>query len=247
MNLRPIVPDWPAPPGVRAACSTREGGISVGAHAGLNLGRSSGDDPAAVAGNRRLLAAVLGLPLAPVWLRQVHGTQVVELPCSTELPEADAAFTTQPGVVVCVQAADCLPVLFCDDHATVVAAAHAGWRGLCSGVLETTVAALPVDPGRLMAWLGPAIGPDAFEVGDEVRAAFVAVDPAAAACFRAGNVPGKHFADLFALARQRLARAGVTRIHGGGISTHADPARFYSFRRDGICGRMAALIWIDRN
>ncbi|MBA4283918.1 MAG: peptidoglycan editing factor PgeF [Xanthomonadaceae bacterium] len=245
MSLRPILPDWPAPPGVRAACSTREGGVSTGLHAGLNLGRSSGDDPAAVAENRRLLAAALGLPRAPAWLQQVHGTRVVELPCRDELPEADAAFTTQPGVVVCVQAADCLPVLFCADDASVVAGAHAGWRGLCGGVLESTVAALPVAPNRLIAWLGPAIGPEAFEVGDEVRAAFVAVDPTAAACFRDGPASGKQFADLFALARQRLAAAGVSRIHGGGISTHADPARFYSFRRDGICGRMAALIWID--
>jgi len=247
MNPRPMVPDWPAPAGVRAACSTREGGVSTGPHAGLNLGLGSGDDPAAVEENRRRLAAALGLPQAPTWLQQVHGTRVVELPCSGERPEADAAFTTQPGVVVCVQAADCLPVLFCADDGSVVAGAHAGWRGLCSGVLERTVAALPVEPGRLIAWLGPAIGPEAFEVGDEVRAAFVAVDPAAAACFRAGDAPGKQFADLFALARQRLAGAGVSRVHGGGISTHADPARFYSFRRDGICGRMAAVIWIDRS
>jgi polyphenol oxidase len=247
MSLRPILPDWPAPKAVRAAFSTREGGVSVGLHAGLNLGRSSGDAPAAIAENRRLLAVGLGLPQMPAWLRQVHGTRVVELPHGVDEPEADAAFTTQPGVVVCVQAADCLPVLFCADDASVVAAAHAGWRGLCSGVLESTVAALLIDASRLIAWLGPAIGSEAFEVGDEVRAAFVAVDPAAAACFRPGDAPGKHFADLFALARQRLARAGVTRVHGGGVSTHADPTRFYSYRRDGICGRMAALIWIDRH
>lgn len=246
MSLRPILPDWPAPSAVRAACSTREGGVSVGLHAGLNLGRSSGDEMAAIDENRRLLAEHLGLPRAPEWLRQVHGTRVVEQPYLPAEPEADAAFTTQSGIVCCVQAADCLPVLFCDDEATVVAAAHAGWRGLCSGVLESTVASLPVDPGRLMAWLGPAIGPEAFEVGEEVRDAFIAVDPQAAACFRPGAARGKHFADLFALAAQRLARAGVMRVYGGGISTHADPARFYSFRRDGICGRMAALIWIDR-
>jgi len=246
MSLRPILPDWPAPSAVRAAFSTREGGVSIGPHAGLNLGRSSGDDMMAIDENRRLLAEHLGLPQAPPWLRQVHGTRVVEQPHAAPEPEADAAFTTQPGIVCCVQAADCLPVLFCDDDATVVAAAHAGWRGLCGGVLESTIAALPVDPSRLMAWLGPAIGPEAFEVGDDVRDAFIAVDPQAAACFRPGAARGKHFADLFALAGQRLARAGVTRVYGGGVSTHADPARFYSFRRDGICGRMAALIWIDR-
>lgn len=246
MSLKPIIPDWPAPRAVRAACSTREGGVSTGLHAGLNLGRSSGNEPAVVAENRRLLAEHLHLPRAPEWLRQVHGTRVVEQPYLPAEPEADAAFTTQAGIVCCVQAADCLPVLFCDDDATVVAAAHAGWRGLCGGVLESTVAALPVEAGRVMAWLGPAIGPEAFEVGEEVREAFIAADPAAAACFRAGDAPGKHYGDLFALARQRLARAGITRVYGGGISTHADPARFYSFRRDGICGRMAALIWIDR-
>ncbi len=245
MSLRPITPDWPAPRAIRAACSTREGGVSVGLHAGLNLGRSSGDDPAAIDDNRQRLFAHLGLPGAPEWIRQVHGTRVVQVPHQPTEPEADAAYTTQPGIVCAVQAADCLPVLFCDDDASVVAAAHAGWRGLSGGVLENTVAALPVVPGKLMAWLGPAIGPDDFEVGAEVRAAFVAADPAAEVCFRRAEVEGKYFADLFALARQRLARAGVTRVYGGGISTFADPERFYSFRRDGICGRMAALIWIE--
>lgn len=245
MNLQPIIPDWPVPPAVRAAFTTRMGGVSMAAHAGLNLGRHCGDDAEAVAENHRLLASALRLPQTPGWLRQVHGTQVIEWPQARVEPEADAAFTRQPGVVCAVQAADCLPVLLCADDGSRVAAAHAGWRGLCSGVLERTVAALDCDPARLLAWLGPAIGPEAFEVGDEVRAAFVAADPAAATCFRPGNAPGKHYGDLFALARQRLAAAGLGRVYGGGISTHADPARFYSFRRDGICGRMAALIWID--
>lgn len=246
MSLRPILPDWPAPAGVRAACATREGGVSLGPHAGLNLGSACGDDPAAVAENRRRLAVQLGLPSEPQWLKQVHGTRVVEAPLAGPLPEADAAWTAQPGVVCVAQAADCLPVLFCADDGSVVAAAHAGWRGLCAGVLEATVAAMPVPATRLLAWLGPAIGPEAFEVGDEVRDAFVAADPQAAACFVAGERPGHLHADLFALAVQRLARAGVRRVHGGGLSTHADPARFYSFRRDGVCGRMAALIWLDR-
>lgn len=244
-SLDPIIPDWPAPPAVRAAFTTRAGGVSSGPHGGLNLGGNCGDDPAAVALNRQRLAAALDLPGEPQWLRQVHGTRVLVLPQATVEPEADGVFATEAGVVCAVQSADCLAVLFCDDRATVVAAAHAGWRGLAAGVLEATVAALPVSPDRLLAWIGPAIGPEAFEVGAEVPAAFVAVDPAAASCFRPGTQPGKYRGDLFALARQRLTRAGLTRIHGGGISTHADPGRFYSFRRDGVCGRMAALIWID--
>jgi YfiH family protein len=246
MSLRPIIPDWPAPAGVRAACSTREGGVSVGVHASLNVGIACGDDPAAVAENRRRLAAHLGLPSEPQWLKQVHGTRVVEAPLAAPLPEADAVWTARSGVVCVAQAADCLPVLFCADDGSVVAAAHAGWRGLCAGVLEATVAALPVPAARLLAWLGPAIGPEAFEVGAEVREAFVAIDPQASACFADGDRPDRLHADLFALARQRLARAGVVRVHGGGVSTHADPARFHSFRRDGVCGRMAALVWIDR-
>lgn len=243
--LAPIIPDWPAPPSIRAACSTRAGGVSVGPYAGLNLGRSSGDDAEAVDENRRRLFAALALPRAPEWIRQVHGTRVVRVPAASAQPEADACYTTETGIVCAVQAADCLPVLFCDDQGTVVAAAHAGWRGLAAGVLEATVAALPVAPARLMAWLGPAIGPEAFEVGDEVRAAFVAADPAAAACFRADARTGKLHADLFALARRRLASSGVGRVYGGGISTHADSERFYSYRRDGVCGRMLALIWRD--
>ncbi|WP_293390300.1 peptidoglycan editing factor PgeF [Nevskia sp.] len=243
--MAPLIPNWPAPAAIRAAFTTREGGVSNGPYAGLNLGRNCGDDPAAVVENRRLLAEHLGLPSAPEWLRQVHGTRVLSLPHQQLEPEADGVFTSQADVVCAVQSADCLAVLFCDRDASVVAAAHAGWRGLCAGVLESTVAALPVAPERLMAWIGPAIGPEAFEVGAEVREAFVAFDPVAASCFRPGVQPDKYFGDLFALARQRLTRAGVTQIYGGGISTHADPARFYSFRRDGVCGRMAALIWIE--
>ncbi len=244
--MNPIIPDWPAPAAIRAACSTREGGISQGRFAGLNIGRSSGDDSDNVSENRRLLFAALKLPQTPDWIHQVHGSRVVRVPHEPAEPDADAAWTDRPGVVCAVQAADCLPVLFCDRDATVVAAAHAGWRGLSGGVLENTVAALPVPPSRLIAWLGPAIGPDAFEVGDDVRNAFVAVDADAAKNFRPTGTPGKHRADLFALARQRLAVAGVTQVHGGGICTYSDPARFYSFRRDGICGRMVATIWIAR-
>ena len=241
----PIVPDWPAPHRVRAACSTRVGGVSTGPYAGLNLGRSGGDLSSAVDENRRRFFETLQLPGVPQWIRQVHGARVVEMPTESPEPEADAAFTTQRGVVCAVQAADCLPVLFCDDAGRVVAAAHAGWRGLAGGVLEATVSALPVAAGSLMAWLGPAIGPEAFEVGEEVRRAFVDADAAASAAFRPGATTDKHFGDLFMLARRRLAAVGVVRVYGGGVSTYADAANFYSFRRDGICGRMAALIWLD--
>jgi polyphenol oxidase len=239
-----IFPEWPAPAGVHAACTTRRGGVSVGPWAGLNMGRSGGDDPAAVSENRGRVLAALKAPAEPLWIRQVHGVRVVRMPQDAGEPEADAVYSTEPGVVCAVQAADCLPVLLCDGAGTVVAAAHAGWRGLSGGVLERTVAALPVPPASLMAWLGPAIGPEAFEVGEEVREAFVGADAQAAQAFRAGLAPGKHYADLWLLARQRLLRAGVSRISGGGLSTHADPARFYSYRRDGVTGRMAALIWL---
>lgn len=240
-----IFPDWAAPARVRAACTTRVGGVSTGAWAGLNIGRSGGDDAAAVGENRRRVREALRLPAEPCWIRQVHGVHVARMPQDAPEPEADAAYTTQAGTVCVAQAADCLPVLFCDEDATVVAAAHAGWRGLAGGVLERTVAALPAAPARLLAWLGPAIGPEAFEVSEEVREAFVGADPAAAAAFRAGAQPGKHYADLWTLARQRLRAAGVSRISGGGLSTHGDAARFYSYRRDGVTGRMAAMIWLE--
>lgn len=243
-SLDLLFPDWPAPARVRAACTTRVGGVSQGAYASLNMGRS-GDDPAAVSENRHRVRQALELPAEPCWIRQVHGVRAVQMPQMAPDPEADASFTFEPGVVCAVQAADCMPVLFCDRAGTVVAAAHAGWRGLAGGVLERTVAAMGVPPGQLLAWLGPAIGPEAFEVGEEVREAFVTADAAAAGAFRAGALAGKHYADLFALARMRLAQAGVSQVSGGGLSTHADPARFYSYRRDGVTGRMAALIWLE--
>jgi YfiH family protein len=243
-----IFPEWPAPARVHAACTTRRGGVSAGPWAGLNMGRSGGDESAAVSENRRRVLAALDAPAEPRWIRQVHGVRVVCMPQDAlqdaPEPEADAVYTTEPGVVCAVQAADCLPVLLCDTAGSIVAAAHAGWRGLSGGLLERTVAALPVPPASLMAWLGPAIGPEAFEVGEEVREAFVAADAQAVQAFRAGVAPGKHYADLWLLARQRLLLAGVSRVSGGGLSTHADPSRFYSFRRDGVTGRMAALIWL---
>jgi YfiH family protein len=212
----------------------------------FNLGARCGDAAVAVTENRRRLREHCGLLSEPHWLRQVHGTRVAALPAAEIEPEADASYTTAGGPACAVLTADCLPVLFCDEAASVVAAAHAGWRGLAAGVLEATVAALPVPASRLMAWLGPAIGPEAFEVGPDVYAAFTAHDAHSAAAFRPSERPGHHYANLFELAKQRLDAAGVTRIYGGGISTHADRERFFSFRRDGVTGRQAALIWIDR-
>ena len=242
MTLPLLRPDWPAPGPVRAAMTTRAGGVSTGPYESLNLG-TGGDDPARVAENRRRLREALQLPGEPRWLRQVHGPKVVR--AAGDETEADASFTTAPGVVCVAQAADCLPVLFCDDAGSVVAAAHAGWRGLAAGVLEATVRALPVKPTALMAWLGAAIGPQSFEVGAEVRGAFVTVDAKATAAFAPGPAPGKYFADLYVLARRRLAAAGVTRVFGGGLDTLLERERFFSFRRDGSCGRMAALVWIE--
>jgi polyphenol oxidase len=209
---------------------------------------------AGTAEGRRRLREQLELPAEPGWLRQVHGSAVVRLSAMdcrptagrqsvAAKPEADASYATDSGVVCVAMAADCLPVLFCNDKGSVVAAAHAGWRGLSAGVLEATVRALPVPPDALMAWLGAAIGPASFEVGAEVREAFVARDAGAAECFKSRPAPGKFLADLYALARRRLAAAGVRRTYGGGLDTLREPARFFSYRRDGETGRMAALIW----
>lgn len=237
-----IFPDWPAPPGVRALLTTRLGGVSAAPWAGFNLGDHVGDDPAAVSANR--LALGRGLPAQPVWLRQVHGTRCVDAALAAGEVVADASFTRQRGVVCAVMTADCLPVLLCDDDATVVGVVHAGWRGLVGGVVEATVAAMEVPGGRLMAWLGPAIGPRAFEVGGEVREAFIARDPAAALGFVAAP-GGKWLCDIHRLARQRLAGAGVHRFTGADFCTVSDPSRFFSYRRDGITGRMASLVWLE--
>ena len=239
-----IVPDWPAPPGVRAFITTRAGGASRGAYAGLNLGLNSGDEAETVARNRAGLRP--WLPAEPLWLRQVHGTTVVEADSVEGNPEADAAIARRPRRVCAVLTADCLPLLLCDEAGTLVAAVHAGWRGLCSGVIEQTLRAMDNPPQVLLAYLGPAIGPAAYEVGAEVRAAFLAADRGgeSEAAFAPG-APGKFHADLYALARLRLARSGVSRIYGGGQCTYTERERFYSYRRDGATGRMASLIWIE--
>lgn len=243
-GLHLLRPDWPAPAAVQAVVTTRAGGCSRGAYASLNLGAHVGDAPADVACNRQRLQQALQLSQAPVWLQQVHGTQVLSLPTTAHTFEADAACTTQPGLACAVLTADCLPVLFCDRAGSVVAAAHAGWRGLLAGVLENTVRSMAVSSTTIMAWLGPAIGPQAFEVGAEVRTAFVAQDTDADAAFTAAAASGKFMADLYALARLRLQRIGVTQIYGGGACTYSDPGLYFSYRREPVTGRMATLIWL---
>ncbi len=239
-----LTPEWPAPPGVRAAFTLRAGGVSVGPYQALNLGTHVGDAPAAVAENRRRVRAALELPAEPAWLEQVHGTEVLERgdAATGGTGAADALITRAPGVVAAVQVADCLPVLLAARDGSVVAAAHAGWRGLAAGILGAAVARAGVPAGELLAWLGPGIGAAHFEVGGEVRAAFLAHDARADAAF-VPNARGRWQCDLNLLARQRLAAAGVTAVFGGRWCTYADGARFFSYRRDARCGRMAALIW----
>ncbi len=237
-----LQPDWPAPANVRAVMTTRRGGESRGAWAEFNLATHVGDNPAAVAANRRHLRDALALPSEPAWLEQVHGAAVAVLPRAGAEP-ADAAVTFSPGAVCAVLVADCLPVFLAGRAGDRLGIAHAGWRGLAGGVIEATVAALGCQPEALIAWLGPSIGPDAFEVGGEVREAFLDGDPGAAGAFRAGRA-GRYLADLPTLARRRLAALGVGDVSGGGLCTYADPARFYSYRRDGATGRMAALAWL---
>jgi YfiH family protein len=241
-----LMPEWRAARAVRAAFTLRTGGVSAAPFDSLNLGAHVGDTPAAVAENRRRVRACLDLPAEPAWLEQVHGTGVADLDAQGAggHAPADAVITRRAGRVCAVQVADCMPVLLAARDASAVAVAHAGWRGLAAGVLETTVAQLGVTAGGLLAWLGPAISARHFEVGGEVRTAFVAGDPGASAAF-APNAHGRWQCDLVALARRRLAALGVAEVSGGTWCTYADPARFFSFRRDGRCGRMAALIWLE--
>jgi YfiH family protein len=238
-----LTPEWPAPARVRAAFTLRTGGVSAPPFHSLNVGDHVGDHPEAVDENRRRIRCRLELPEEPAWLEQVHGVEIADLDAAPSAAPADASFTRMAGRVCAVQVADCLPVLLASRTGSAVAAAHCGWRGLAGGVLEATFAALGVPAQELCAWLGPAIGPGAFEVGPEVRAAFLAQDAGAAAAFTA-NPRGRWQCDLFELARQRLAALGVSAVYGGGVCTHDDPQRFFSYRRDGRCGRMAALIWL---
>jgi hypothetical protein len=238
-----IEADWPAPPNVRAVATTRTGGASAGAYASLNLGAHVGDDAHAVSENRLRLRSALELPKDPVWLDQVHGTTVVEAAAHDVPPTADASFARSAGRACVVLTADCLPILLCDREGTRVAAAHAGWRGLASGVVESALRAMGVAPDRVLAWLGPAIEQDRFEVGSEVREQFVARSADNAQAFEP-NARGRWQADLYDLARRELARLGVTQVFGGGFRCYADRDRFFSYRRDGTTGRMATLVWI---
>lgn len=246
MSLSFIQPDWPAPARVRALSTTRTGGLSAGLFAGLNLGDHVGDDPATVLANRTLLQQEASIPGTIPWLTQVHGTAVhLAGTPFTAAPEADATCARQARQPCAVMTADCLPVLFCDRAGTVVAAAHAGWRGLHAGVLEATLKVMGCDPAEVLAWLGPAIGPDAFEVGPEVRDAFLADQAEGVTAFTPSPNAGKWLADIYALARLRLTRAEVNAVYGGEHCTVSDPGRFYSYRRDGQTGRLASLIWLE--
>lgn len=235
-----LTPDWPAPASVRACVTTRQGGVSLPPFDAFNLGDHVGDDPAAVAQNRLRLSGQFDIQ--PAWLKQVHGLAVADADPS-RVVEADASWTNRPGIACTVMTADCLPVLFCDQAGTQVAAAHAGWRGLAGGVLEATLDRLDVPPAQVLVWLGPAIGPQAFEVGLEVRDAFTAVHPEAARAFVDGERPGKLMADIYALARIRLAARGVTAVYGGDLCTVSDE-RFFSYRRTPQGGRFASLVWL---
>lgn len=243
MNPEFISPDWPAPANVHAAVTTRQGGVSLSPFDTLNLGDHVGDAPAAVAENRRRVSEGLHLLTEPRWLSQVHSVAAVDAAVCEIGCEADASHTDQPGVVCAVMTADCLPVLLCDTAGCHVAAVHAGWRGLLNGVIERAISNMNAEDD-ILAWLGPAIGPDAFEVGDEVREAFLSVDKGVESAFRP-SANGRWLADIYALARRRLAHAGVSGIYGGGFCTFTDTQRFYSYRRDGRTGRMASLIWLE--
>lgn len=240
--IEQITADWPAPARVCTLQTTRNGGVSLAPYASLNLGAHVGDAPEAVQTNRGLLEEFL--PAAPLWLEQVHGTCVFDLE-GRKLPgPADAVVCRSEGKVCAIMTADCLPVLLCNREGTVVGAAHAGWRGLLAGVLENTVSAMDVAGGDILAWLGPAIGPTAFEVGEEVRSAFLQQGWIADSCFVPG-APGKYFADIYALARLRLKGCGVEQVFGGGECTYSRSERYFSYRRDGCTGRMASLIWLE--
>lgn len=246
-----IIPDWPAPANVHSVQTTRNGGVSTGPFASLNLGNHVQDDPLHVAHNRQLLSQFL--PSEPVWLNQVHGVEVVDAANADCVPNADASFTTRHNTVCVTMTADCLPILLCDTAGTVVASIHAGWRSLCDGVIEATIAKIltstTVKAVDLMAWLGPAIGPTAFEVGSEVRAQFIAKDAQAESAFQPkGNE--KWLGNIYSIATQRLDNLGVSQIYGGQqeqFCTVSDSARFFSFRRDNITGRMATMIWLTAN
>ena len=227
---------------MRAVVTTRAGGFSAPPFDSFNLAGHVGDDPGVVERNRRLLRRALNLPKDPVWLNQVHGTRVIDAASASGAEDADAAWTDREGVVCAVMTADCLPVFFSALDGSSLAVAHAGWRGLAAGVLEAALAAMPAPPDQVICWLGPAIGPEAFEVGPEVRNAFVENNSDAASAFSPGSAD-KWLADIYQLAAIRLRAAGVSAVHGGGFCTWSEPERFFSYRRNARTGRMASLIW----
>lgn len=236
-----LIPDWPAPAGIKSCVTTRSGGVSLAPFDSFNLGDHVDDDPEAVAANRLRLTSQLDIQAA--WLKQVHGTVVAEAD-PTQVVEADASWTATPAIACTIMTADCLPALFCDRAGNRVAAAHAGWRGLAAGVLEAAADSLEVAPDQILVWLGPAIGQASFEVGGEVREAFISTHPQTDAAFIPSKNPGRFMADIYALARLRLAAHGITAVYGGGFDTVTDP-RFYSYRQSARNGRFASLIWIE--
>jgi YfiH family protein len=240
-----IIPNWPAPANVKSLQSTRSGGVSHAPYASLNLGTHVNDNALAVMANRQLLRAYL--PNEPVWINQVHGVDVIDAATSCSLQNADAAYTTSANVVCVTMTADCLPVLLCDTRGTVVAAVHAGWRSLCDGVIEAAMHKMGVPATEILAWLGPAIGANAFAVGADVRAQFMQQDQQASLAFK--SLADKWLCDLYLIATQRLNKLGVTQIYGASVNadfcTFSDTERFYSFRRDNVTGRMATMIWLN--
>lgn len=245
-DLNFIKPNWPAPKNVKVLQTIRAGGVSAAPFDSLNLGAHVNDDPIAVAANRQLLSDYV--PSEPVWVNQVHGVEVIDAATSSCLENADASFTTKFNVVCVTMTADCLPVLLCDKKGSVVAAVHAGWRGLCDGVIEAAVTKMQVPTSEMLVWLGPAIGPNAFEVGEDVREQFIATDADAALAFKPHG--DKWLCNMYQIARQRLHAVGVTEIYGASVNedfcTYTDEARFFSFRRDNVTGRMASMIWLEK-
>ncbi|MDO8704552.1 MAG: peptidoglycan editing factor PgeF [Sulfuricaulis sp.] len=247
-TLEFVYPDWPAPVHVKAVTTTRHGGFSVGPYTSFNLSNRVGDEPGSVRRNRALLREVLGLPSNPIWLSQVHGNRVVDAFDAAPGEEADGCITGTPGVVCAVLTADCLPILLCDRRSTRIGVLHAGWRGLASGIIEEGLRKIQLPTANLLAWLGPAIGPSAYEVGDEVRQALVSQDRDLVEAFTPiPDRPGHWLADLYDLARRRLRSQGVHEIFGGLRCTLREHEQFYSHRRDGTSGRMASLIWLEKS
>lgn len=243
-RLQFVRPDWPAPRRVRAVTTTRVAGASLGAYASLNLGDHVGDATEAVVENRRRVHAALELPNEPVWLKQVHGTDVVDAATVRAPTAADGAYTDRPGVVCAILSADCLPIFVCNRDGTEAALLHGGWRGLANGIIEQGLGRFRAPAAEVLVWLGPGIGPAAYEVGEELRQVFMAHDARAAEAFRRA-APGKWYMDLYAAARQRLAAAGVRAVHGGAHCTATQADLFFSHRRDSVSGRMASLIWLE--